>query len=129
MAKVVGFGGFFFRCKDRDATRDWYRTILGMELDEYGGASFLHSASAEAFGEGARTIWAPFAADSDYFAPSSENHMINFIVDDLAGILERASASGHPPVKPREDTDYGAFGWLMDPDGRKIELWEPKAPV
>ncbi len=126
MAKVLGIGGFFFHCKDIEATREWYARVLGLNIDEMGGTMFSHGEAVEAFGKGAITVWAPFKTDGDYFAPSTENHMINYIVDDLSGMLERVEAAGVAQAKPREDYDYGSFGWVMDPDGRKIELWEPR---
>ena len=126
MAKVIGLGGFFFHCKDVAATREWYVRVLGVSLGDDGGSMFSYAPAVEKYGRGAMTIWAPFEAGGDYFKPSSENHMINFIVDDLDGLLERVSAEGVDQTQPREDHPYGSFAWVLDPDGRKIELWEPK---
>ncbi|MEM1106628.1 MAG: VOC family protein [Pseudomonadota bacterium] len=128
MAKVLGIGGFFFRCKDPAATRDWYARVLGFEINDFGGVNFSQADAAGAFGPGAMTIWSPFDDDSDYFAPSSENHMVNFMVDDLTAMLAKCAAEGVAEVKPREDHPYGSFGWILDPDGRKLELWQPGAP-
>jgi catechol 2,3-dioxygenase-like lactoylglutathione lyase family enzyme len=129
MAKVVGLGGLFLECRDVEATRDWYARVLGMEPDEHGGIAFRHEESAAAFGDGARTIFGPFAAGSGYFAPSDLPFMLNLIVDDLDGILARAAEAGVEQVQPREDYEYGRFAWIMDPDGRKVELWEPPRPA
>ncbi|MEL6569941.1 MAG: VOC family protein [Pseudomonadota bacterium] len=128
MAKVLGIGGFFFHCKDIDATKDWYTRVLGLEINDHGSVMFNHSASSEAFGPGALTVWSPFSKDDDYFQPSGENHMVNFMVDDLTAMLEQCSGEGVHPVKPREDHPYGSFCWILDPDGRKIELWQPGTP-
>jgi len=124
MAKVLGLGGVFFTCADLDKTKAWYARVLGMEPDADGGLAFLHRDSAEAFPQGARTVLAPFP-DASYFAPSSAQFMLNLIVDDLDAILARARAEGVDEVQPREAHPYGRFGWIMDPDGRKLELWEP----
>lgn len=125
MGQVIGLGGVFFQCADPEATRDWYVRVLGLEVNEHGGFFFHHRASAERFGRGALTIFSPFAADTDYFAPSTLPFMFNLMVDDLDAVLARAAAEGVAEVKPRERYDYGSFGWIMDPDGRKIELWQP----
>lgn len=128
MAKVIGLGGVFFRCRDVEATRAWYQRVLGMDIDDYGGTSFGHVKSAALFPEGARTIWAPFKADSDYFKPSEADYMLNLMVDDFDGMLEQLKAEdvaleGEPMIE-----SYGKFAWVMDPDGRKIELWQPVEP-
>jgi predicted enzyme related to lactoylglutathione lyase len=125
MAKILGVGGIFMTCADAAATRDWYGRVLGIEPDEYGGFSFLHSGSAAAFPAGARTIFGTFDTGTDYFAPSSLPFMINLIVDDLDGMLDRVAREGVAQVQPMQSFDYGRFAWIMDPDGRKIELWEP----
>lgn len=126
--RVIGIGGLFLRSPDPSATIAWYRDILGIEPNEYGGFDFLHRDSASVFPEAARTIFTAFAEDSDYFKPSTLPYMINLIVDDLDAILEKARSAGAETVQPREDADYGNFAWLIDPDGRKVELWEPKEP-
>ncbi|KCZ51305.1 VOC family protein [Hyphomonas pacifica] len=125
MAKILGLGGIFFLCKDVEATRAWYKSVLGMEIDEYGGASFSHAESGMQFPTGARTIWAPFKAGSDYFKPSGSDFMINLMVDDLDGMVERIRAEGGQLEGEPMIESYGKFAWVMDPDGRKIELWQP----
>jgi catechol 2,3-dioxygenase-like lactoylglutathione lyase family enzyme len=128
MAKVIGLGGVFFRCKDVEATRGWYKRALGLEIDEYGGTSFGHADSAALFPTGARTIWAPFKAESDYFKPSDADFMFNLMIDDFDGMLERLKAEGVPLEGEPMVESYGKFAWVMDPDGRKIELWQPVEP-
>ena len=120
MAKVIGLGGVFFKVENADDLRAWYRRVLGFEIESWGGAAF------PALGRGA-AIWSPFPADSNYFAPSQATFMINLMVDDLDGVLERAKTEGVEPLS-RDDSDpNGRFAWLLDPAGLKIELWEPKA--
>lgn len=125
MAKVIGVGGVFFLCTDVDATRDWYRRALGIEMDDYGGTSFGHADSAAVFPEGARTIWAPFKAESDYFKPSASDFMINLMIDDFDDMLAHLAAEGVPLEGEPMIESYGKFAWVMDPDGRKVELWQP----
>ncbi|MEQ8559044.1 MAG: VOC family protein [Henriciella sp.] len=103
MSNVIGVGGVFFLCKDETATKAWYRDVLGM--------------------------FAPFKAGSDYFKPSVETVMFNLIVDDLDAVLERIETAGVEQTQPSESHEYGRFAWVMDPDGRKVELWEPREPV
>jgi UDP-N-acetylmuramoylalanine--D-glutamate ligase len=125
MARVIGIGGVFLHCVDVDATRDWYARVLGMEPNDFGGFHFMHGDSAAAFGDGARTIYGIFAAGTDYFEPSHLPFMLNLMVDDLDGVLARVAEAGVEEVQERQDLDYGRFAWIMDPDGRKLELWEP----
>ena len=120
MAKVLGLGGVFFKAEDPAALRGWYARVLGLTVSDW-GAMFQHPKV------GAVT-WAPFDAATRYFEPSQSPFMINFIVDDLDGVLARAAAEGVEPTG-RQDEDMGRFAWLIDPAGVKIELWEPaKAP-
>ncbi len=121
MAKVLGVGGVFFRSADPKATRAWYVRVLGLHLKGWGGALFPPLSRG-------KTVWSLFPTTTDYFAPSSSEVMLNFVVDDLPGMLERAKAEGVSPIGGTED-DNGRFAWVMDPDGRKIELWEPVEPA
>jgi catechol 2,3-dioxygenase-like lactoylglutathione lyase family enzyme len=119
MAKVVGIGGIFFKTADPKALGDWYRRVLGFPLSEWDGAMFPHTPEG-------LTLWSPFKADTEYFAPSSQPFMINLIVDDLDGLLEQAKAQGVEPIGRQEDSN-GRFAWLLDPAGIKVELWQPLA--
>jgi predicted enzyme related to lactoylglutathione lyase len=125
MAKVIGLGGVFLHCADVEVTRDWYARVLGMEPNDFGGFHFMHGESAASFGDGARTIYGIFPAESDYFEPSGLSFMLNLMVDDLDGVLARVAEAGVEQVQTRQDFEYGRFAWIMDPDGRKLELWEP----
>ena len=125
MGKVIGLGGLFLISDDPDATREWYQRVLGLEPDDFGGFHFLHNASAQAFPDGARTIFSVFEAGTDYVQPSTQAFMLNLMVDDLDAVLERAAQAGVPQVQDRQSFEYGQFAWIMDIDGRKVELWQP----
>jgi len=118
MGQVVGIGGVFLKAADAAATKAWYAKVLGLEFSEWGSAMLANPTigmqQIAAFG------------DAGYFAPSTRSFMLNLIVDDLDAVLARAAAAGVTPTG-REDHDYGGFAWLMDPDGVKVELWQPKA--
>lgn len=118
MAKVLGLGGIFFKAEDPAAVRDWYANVLGFDIHDWGGAMFDHPKVGKA-------TWSPFAADTQYFEPSQAAFMINFIVDDLDGLLAKAAAEGVEPTGVQDEGGMGRFAWLLDPAGVKIELWEP----
>lgn len=117
MAKVLGLGGIFFKAEDPQALRDWYARVLGLDIHSWGGAVFDQPKGA--------TTWSPFAADTQYFAPSAATFMINFIVDDIDGLLAKAAAEGVEPLGRQDEGGMGRFAWLLDPAGVKIELWQP----
>ena len=123
MAKVLGIGGDFFRAHDRDALNAWYRDVLGIDISDWGAVFKPDGMAAH---PGAGTVFSLFKPDTDYFAPSTKEFMINFAVDDLAGMLERAKQHGVEPVKMFPDEANGRFAHIIDPEGTKIELWEPK---
>ena len=129
MATILGVGGIFFHSADPEGLMAWYRDVLGMPVNDYGGADFLHAGAARAFPQGARTVFSPFKADTDYFAPSDKPFMINLIVDDMDAMLARLAQKGVPLEGDPQDFDYGRFAWVMDPDGTKIELWQPVEPA
>ncbi len=124
MAKVLGVGGVFFKAKDPGALASWYRDVLGLEMDAWGGTFFTPEAMAAQPGAG--TVFSPFGADTDYFAPSTKDFMINLAVDDLDGILASCARHGLE-AKVDADDDNGRFAHILDPEGTKIELWQPKA--
>jgi predicted enzyme related to lactoylglutathione lyase len=119
MAKVVGVGGVFIKTADVGAWKAWYQSVLGLTLEDFGGAVFPHP-------DIGYTLIAPFSADSDYCAPSPHSLMINLIVDDLDGVLARAARAGVTPVSS-QDSEYGRFAAVVDPAGVKVELWQPPA--
>lgn len=124
MAKVLGLGGLFFKTRDPEATRAWYARVLGIEPTQWGGTWF----PAEGFAAqpGAGTVFNIMGADSDYTAPSTAEFMFNLVVDDLDGVLARCKEHGVEPVKLFPEDVNGRFAHILDPDGRKIELWQPK---
>ena len=123
--KVLGIGGLFFKSPNPDACRDWYGRVLGLAFEDWGGIVFTPDAAAAHPGAG--TVFSPFAADTAYFAPSDAPFMFNLMVDDLDAILARCAEQGVEPLAAVLDEFNGKFAHIMDPDGRKIELWEPKA--
>ncbi len=122
--RITGLGGVFIKSKDPKALAAWYRDVLGIPMESWGGAMLRYDAP----GHPPMVVFSHFPADSDYFDPSRREVMLNFGVDDLDAFLARLKAKGVELLK-RDDTDpSGSFAWIMDPDGTKIELWQPKAP-
>jgi catechol 2,3-dioxygenase-like lactoylglutathione lyase family enzyme len=121
MAKVIGFGGVFFKSPDPKALRDWYAKHLGIATNDY-GASFAEDASRPG-----STLWAPFGPETDYFAPSIKEFMLNFRVDNLDALLAKLRAEGVEVDPNVHEDENGRFGWIMDPEGTRIELWQPPA--
>jgi predicted enzyme related to lactoylglutathione lyase len=124
MPTVLGLGGLFFKSADPAAMQDWYSRVLGLSFESWGGIVFTPDAAAAH--PGAATVFSAFAADSDYFAPSDKDYMFNLMVDDLGGILARCAENGVEPIAAIVDEFNGRFAHIIDPEGRKIELWEPK---
>jgi len=123
-SRVVGIGGIFFKAQHPDTLREWYRTHLGLDIATWGGMAFDGFASSPS-GRQASTAWSIFPADSTYFAPSSAPFMINYRVENLDDVLAALRIEGCA-VDDRTDTsEFGRFGWVMDPEGNRIELWEP----
>jgi catechol 2,3-dioxygenase-like lactoylglutathione lyase family enzyme len=126
MKRVTGIGGIFFKSADPKRLSDWYRDHLGVNVEAWGGAAFEWSGPDNPGGIGT-TMWNPFAADSDCFAPSSATFMINYRVDDLHALLAALRAEGCQVLDKVDESEYGKFGWVLDPDGNKVELWQPPA--
>jgi predicted enzyme related to lactoylglutathione lyase len=125
MEHVRGIGGFFFKAKDPKALSAWYEKALGVSLEKWGGAIFRWHQHDPA--QDACTVWSPFSAETDYFAPSDKPYMVNFRVDDLDKmLLQVREAGGGQVIDKIMEEDNGRFGWVVDPDGNKIELWQPK---
>ena len=124
MAKVTGIGGVFFKADDPKKLTTWYKKHLGVPVDEYGYVSFPNPDQTET-AKDSSTVWGPFSNDTKYFQPSDMPYMINFRVDDLDTLLHQLKDSGVEVDEKTTDDEYGKFGWCMDPDGRRIELWQP----
>jgi catechol 2,3-dioxygenase-like lactoylglutathione lyase family enzyme len=126
MKRVTGIGGIFFKSKDPKALGAWYKAHLGIDVQEWGGAAFRWKSPDNPDGTGT-TAWSPFAADTGYFAPSSASFMINYRVDDLHALLAALRAEGVLVEDKVEESEYGKFGWVVDPEGNKVELWQAPA--
>ena len=123
MKKVTGIGGIFFKCKDPNKIKDWYKTHLGLNTNQY-GASFEWREEADPAKKGS-TEWSPFPETTKYFEPSTKEFMINYRVDNLEALVEELKKEGVTIVDKMESYEYGKFIHIMDPEGNKIELWEP----
>lgn len=126
MKRVTGIGGIFFKAKNPDRLKEWYSKHLGVQIDETTCGSFKWRDHDDPNRTG-RTVWAPFPSDTDYFAPSSAPFMINYRVENLDYVLEQLRKEGVTVEDRIEEYEYGRFGWAMDPDGNRIELWQPPA--
>ncbi|HBK47460.1 MAG TPA: glyoxalase [Xanthomonadaceae bacterium] len=124
MKRVTGIGGIFFKAKDPAALGAWYRDHLGLDVADWNGAIFQWGGDGS---EPGTTIWSPFAEDTTYMAPGSASFMINFRVADLDALLSTLRAEGCDVVDKTDSSEQGRFGWVIDPEGNKVELWEPPA--
>ena len=122
MKRVTGIGGIFFKSKDPKRLSAWYRDHLGLDVSDWGGAIFQWGGADS---EAGMTIWSPFGEDTDKMAPSTSSFMINFRVADLDALLMALRAEGCDVIDNTEPSDFGKFAWVIDPDGNKVELWEP----
>lgn len=117
MAKILGLGGVFIKCTDTKAYCAWWKKHMGVNPSEWGSIEWKNDGKAV-------TLLSPFQADTDYFSPSIERFMINLRVDDVPAMLKKAKAGGAKIVGEISDEGYGIFGWFIDPEGIKIELWQ-----
>jgi predicted enzyme related to lactoylglutathione lyase len=118
MARVLGIGGLMFKAADKEALKAWYVRVLKFELIDWGGVYFPPLTKGG-------TVWNPFAAETDHFKPSDAPYMLNLVVDDMAGILDHVRAEGVEVLGEEAYDGMGKFAWIMDPNGTKIELWQP----
>jgi predicted enzyme related to lactoylglutathione lyase len=123
MKKVTGVGGIFFKCQDPDAMKDWYSEHLGLQTDKY-GTTFEWRQEADSSKKG-YTQWSPFDDKTEYFRPSEKEFMINYRVENLEWLVGELKKEGVEIVDEIETYEYGKFVHIMDPEGNKIELWEP----
>jgi predicted enzyme related to lactoylglutathione lyase len=125
MKRVTGIGGIFFKAQDPEKMYQWYEKHLGIQREPGSPAASLHWRDADDPQRPGMTVWALFEKETKYFDPSRAPFMINYRVDDLDALLEALRAEGVEIDPKREDYDYGRFAWIMDPEGNRIELWEP----
>lgn len=123
--RVLGIGGIFFKSENPGPMRQWYAKNLG--LSDQGQGAMLHWREKDNPQQEQMTVWAIFPANSKYFEPGQL--MVNYIVDDLDALLGRLSQAGVAIDPKRQDEPYGRFAWIYDPDGNKIELWQPLHPA
>ena len=126
MKRVTGIGGVFFKSKDPKALGAWYREHLGIDVQDWGGAAFAWQGPDNPEGVGT-TVWSPFQADTQYFAPSAAPFMINYRVEDVRALLAVLRTEGVQIEGEVQESEFGTFGWIVDPDGNKLELWQPPA--
>lgn len=121
--RITGLGGLFFKTADKEKTLAWYRDNLAMETTDFGSVfQWREHGDADEVGY---TVWSPFAEDTDYFAPSEAPFMMNFRVENLDALLETLKSAGATIVGGPKEEPNGRFAWVLDPEGRKLELWEP----
>ena len=121
--RVTSIGGIFFKCKDPKKIREWYGTHLGLNTNKY-GTVFEWRQGTDSSKKGF-TQWSPFRDSTTYFAPSAKDFMINYRVADLEGLVKELKAEGVTIVDTIQGVDYGKFVHILDPEGNKVELWEP----
>lgn len=126
MKRVTGIGGVFFQAKDALALQAWYKRHLGIDVQDWGGAAFAWTDGA---GKpvGGTTIWSIGAASAGTFAPGTAPFMINYRVDDLHALVAALRAEGCDVLDKVDESEYGKFAWVIDPEGNKVELWQPPA--
>jgi predicted enzyme related to lactoylglutathione lyase len=121
--RVTGVGGVFFKVPDPKATAQWYAENLGLAVEEWGGVAFRWGDDPRA--ASGSTVWSPFPATTTYFAPGEAPYMVNLRVDDLDAVLARLRGKGVRVMDRVWASEFGRFGWFLDCDGTKVELWEP----
>ncbi len=126
MTRVTGIGGIFFKARDPESLRAWYQRHLGIPVETWGGTAFRWTTEQNPDG-GGTTVWNIFPAASTYFDPSAAPFMINYRVADLDAVLDALRAEGCRVDDKVEASELGKFGWVMDPESNRVELWEPPA--
>ena len=122
MKRVTGIGGIFFKARDPAALRTWYQTHLGVDVQVWGGAAFRW-ADADGKPTDGTTVWS--ISNGEHFAPSTASFMVNYRVADVHALVAQLKREGCNVLEKVEDSEYGKFGWVIDPEGNKVELWEP----
>jgi predicted enzyme related to lactoylglutathione lyase len=124
MKRVTGIGGIFFNARDPALLRDWYRRHLGIDVRDWGGAVFRW-AGGDGQPVAGSTVWSIGDAGKSYFAPSTAAFMVNYRVADVRALVAALKAEGCNVLDKTEESEYGKFAWVIDPEGNKVELWEP----
>jgi len=124
MNRVTGIGGIFFKAKDPKAMQAWYQRHLGIDVQDWGGTAFRW-ADPDGKPIAGTTAWCIFPAEGDYFAPSAASFMVNYRVADVRALLQVLKEEGCNVLDKFDESEYGKFGWVLDPEGNKVELWEP----
>lgn len=124
MQRVTGIGGIFIKARDPERMKDWYRRHLGIDIQAWGGTAFRWHTPERPEPEG-MTVWSIFPPDTRYFDPSPAPFMVNYRVDDLHAVLAALRAEGCTVDAKVEESEFGKFGWVMDPEDNRIELWQP----
>jgi predicted enzyme related to lactoylglutathione lyase len=126
MKRVTGIGGVFFNSSDPVRLRAWYKEHLGIDVQDWGGTAFQWT-DADGKPTGGTTVWTISDARKNTFAPGTAPFMVNYRVADLHGLVAALKAEGCQVLNNVDDSDFGKFAWVIDPDGNKVELWEPPA--
>ncbi|MCB0551442.1 MAG: VOC family protein [Phaeodactylibacter sp.] len=126
MKRVTGIGGIFFKAKDPKALQAWYQKHLGLPATPEG---YIVLQWGQEEGDSGYTVWSAMPESTEYYAPSQASFMINYRVENLDALLDLLREEGVEVVGEPEEYEYGKFGWIMDPEGNKVELWEPKDEV
>ncbi len=124
MKRVTGIGGIFFKAKNAPALQAWYKVHLGIDVQDWGGTAF-NWADSDGKPTGGTTVWSVASRESDSFAPSTASFMINYRVEDLYAVVTALKAEGCNVLDKIDDSEYGKFAWVIDPEGNKVELWQP----
>ena len=124
--RILGIGGIFFNSPDHVALRAWYKEHLGIDVQDWGGTAFTWT-DAEGKPTGGTTVWSVGKATSKQFAPSTASFMVNYRVADLHALVKALKTEGCNVLDKTDESEYGKFAWVIDPDGNKVELWEPPA--
>jgi predicted enzyme related to lactoylglutathione lyase len=126
MKRVTGIGGVFFKANDAPVLRAWYKRHLGIDVQEWGGAAFDWT-DGDGKPAGGTTAWCIVPAPSSQFAPSAAPFMVNYRVEDLHALVEVLREEGCNVLEKIDESEYGKFAWVIDPEGNKVELWQPPA--
>ena len=126
MKRVTGIGGIFFKAKDAPALQAWYKRHLGIDVQDWGGATFSWVGS-DGSPAGGTTVWSIGPEEGDLFAPSKASFMVNYRVENLHAVVAALKAEGCNVLDKMDESEYGKFAWVIDPEGNKVELWQPPA--